>query len=263
MREANASASATPLSNAHLNVYDLRGTENVNENISPWGFGVFHAGVEVYGVEWSFGFVAACDPSAPPASGVYPIIPRSSPIGTYRQTVGLGKLQSHTATDVWKLLTGLAGEWLGHSYHPFNHNCLHFCAELCGHLGLDPPPDWVGRLPGVADALLTPLCDALDVPVVPRRSIRACRKDACTSSENGSRACSCSECMLSNDGLQAPEPKLEESTIGSEMKPWKKRGSVLSVATKVALEFEKKLHWSLEIMLFNENRSRESSEQCT
>merc|ERR1712137_176842 len=79
----------------------------------------------------------------------------------------MGQIRKHKARDVWRLLGNLASEWIASEYHPFNHNCVHFCERLCEHLGVDAPPAWVGRLAAAANQLLTPVLSALDLEVLP------------------------------------------------------------------------------------------------
>lgn len=140
-----------------LHVYDLRTAEDINNATHGLGFGLFHAGVEVFGVEWGFGFTTD-EPPESAVTGVYPVHPRKSPVGTYRESLCLGPT-SLGAHDVWMLLERLAGRWLGRDYHPLRRNCVHFCADLSRHLGVCMLPAWVGRLAEAADTVLTPFFD--------------------------------------------------------------------------------------------------------
>lgn len=140
-----------------LHVYDLRTAKDINNATHSLGFGVFHAGVEVFGVEWGFGFTMD-EPPEPAATGVYPVDPRKCPVGDYRESLCLGPT-SLGAHDVWMLLERLAGRWLGREYHPLRRNCVHFCTDLCQHLGVCKLPAWVGRLAEAADTVLTPFFD--------------------------------------------------------------------------------------------------------
>lgn len=211
---------------AILHIYDLKGTESTNNTTLGLGMGIFHAGVEVFGVEWSYGFLDI-DPEDRPVSGVYPVRPRKCPIGTFRESVHLGPVRAHSARDVWRLLGSLAGEWLGCEYHPLRHNCLTFCEDLINHLGVQTMPAWVGRLAAAADVLLTPLLDALDIPMVPVR----------------------------------PPPSLEDGDAGPQdhgfaqsLARRRRRSSRLSVVTAVALDFEKRFAWAITAMLVFEGR---------
>ncbi|XP_039790793.1 deSI-like protein At4g17486 isoform X2 [Panicum virgatum] len=72
------SAAATPVL---LNVYDLTAA---NDYLYWLGFGVFHSGIEVHGMEYGFG---AHDF---PSSGVFEVESKTCPGFVYRRTVWLG-----------------------------------------------------------------------------------------------------------------------------------------------------------------------------
>ena len=70
---------------AWLHVYDLKGTKEANNKLQPLGLGLFHAGLELYGIEllgllilggtcfrWSFG---GTPPGNPPITGIHPMSP--------------------------------------------------------------------------------------------------------------------------------------------------------------------------------------------
>ncbi|CAE7403808.1 unnamed protein product [Symbiodinium sp. CCMP2456] len=42
---------------AWLHVYDLHGTQGTNSTLQPVGLGIYHAGIELFGVEWAYGYV--------------------------------------------------------------------------------------------------------------------------------------------------------------------------------------------------------------
>lgn len=149
---------------AHVHVYNLRGVGNANDTLQSLGLGgAYHIGIELFGVEWSYGWLASQNPS----SGVYAVLPMRSPVGIYRESISLGHITTHSARDTWRLLSHIAGRWLGTEYHPFSHNCLHFCKDICRRLGIPEPPGWTHRLADVADTLLTPILEAFEVPVIP------------------------------------------------------------------------------------------------
>jgi len=130
-----------------LNVYDVGSSEDelvhkVNKigtgNNNLLVGGVFHAGVEVYGVEWMYGY------SAEGNTGVCSTLPRMNPQHTYRTTVPLGKTKM-SEEEVKGLLTQMADEWRGQEYHLLHRNCLNFSRELCKELGVRHVPGWVDR----------------------------------------------------------------------------------------------------------------------
>lgn len=102
--------------------------------------GVFHAGVEVNGCEWSFGST-----QNPAASGVSCVDPREDPQHHFRQTIPLERtLLSEREVD--ELISRLRGEYLGGDYDLLRKNCCHFCDDLCQKLGVGRVPGWVYRL---------------------------------------------------------------------------------------------------------------------
>lgn len=130
-----------------LNIYDVSGgtTQWVNDLIRPLGTGAFHAGVEVYGQEWSYGYNAE-------GSGVYCSKPRSSGQHKYRESVAMGatKLSKAAARDI---IAELRKEWNGAAYELLVRNCCHFSDALCRGLGVGPIPEWVMHLAGAGKSL--------------------------------------------------------------------------------------------------------------
>lgn len=101
--------------------------------------GVFHAGVEIYGIEWCYGY-------APPGyMGVSHLAPRTHPQHSYRTTVPLGRTQL-SDEEVKTVVARYAQTWPGSEYHIIHHNCLNFCNALCQELGVRRIPGWVDRV---------------------------------------------------------------------------------------------------------------------
>lgn len=173
--------------------------------------GAYHIGLELFGVEWSYGWLASQNPS----SGVYAVLPMRSPVGIYRESISVGYITTHSARDTWRLLSHTAGRWLGTEYHPFSHNCLHFCQDICRRLDIEEPPGWTTRLASVADVLITPILEALEVPVIP-----------------------------------VPAP--DQEALEDEPEPKK---HLLSPVTQCALEFERRFSWSLAVMCLQERHT--------
>jgi len=122
-----------------LHVYDLEEWEGTNDaivcpiNEMTIG-GAFHAGVEVYGHEWSYG-----------KRGVISQLPRTAEDHIYRCSIPLG-VTKHSPREVAHLLTQLCREWRGGDYDLFSHNCCSFAAEFCRQLGVgDVFPAWIDR----------------------------------------------------------------------------------------------------------------------
>lgn len=166
-----------------LNIYDL--FRDTNAATGVLGFGAFHAGIEIFGIEWSYG---ATPPEGwRPLSGVYPAIPRHSGVGFFRETLPLGYSKCHRAHDVWQLALRLACEWLGEHYHVLDHNCLDFCATFASHLGVDQVPDWVTRLPRGASAVISALSPALDIGLPLAPNVEQTSEEQESSISNGPR----------------------------------------------------------------------------
>lgn len=75
-----------PAEKVWLNVYDL----NPNNDALIWlGLGAFHSGVEVHGVEWTFG-----SSSGAAGSGVFSHAPKAAPGVPLRASLLLGEVQA-------------------------------------------------------------------------------------------------------------------------------------------------------------------------
>jgi len=125
-----------------LHVYDVSGNTVhwVNSVVRPVGTGAFHAAVEVFGHEWSFGYTIS-------GTGVYSCRPRSNNQHKYRESVCMGGtyLQEKKVTE---LVDQLRKDWLGKDYDLLVRNCCHFSDALCRKLGVGPAPEWVTHLSG-------------------------------------------------------------------------------------------------------------------
>jgi len=137
-------AVAQTLSTVWLHVYDKGPlTGHVNGLIlRRANLGLFHYGVDIFGVEWSFqAFHGAWDD--PTISGVVWNEPRRHPSFLYRESVALG----HTPLcreAVSKVLDRLRREWSATSYHLVSNNCLKFAEEFASALEVTGLlPAWV------------------------------------------------------------------------------------------------------------------------
>lgn len=131
-----------------LNVYDVSQQENIQmlnsvlaHESSPLKFGgVFHAGVEVNGLEWSFGM--SFSETKP---GVACNKPRAHSQHHFRETVRIG---STTLSAEWvgAIISTLLEEYPGQDYDILRRNCCHFADDFCRRLGVGGIPGWVHRL---------------------------------------------------------------------------------------------------------------------
>lgn len=142
-------ATETPVT---LHVYDLGVTDlapatlaQVNKLCRIAGAGAFHAAVEVYGKEWSFGHTEE-------GTGIFSCEPTKCDVHKYREGIAMG----HTALtrkEVVELLSSLEAEWLGQQYDLLWRNCCHFSDAFCRRLGVGPIPAWVTNLAGAGATL--------------------------------------------------------------------------------------------------------------
>lgn len=161
--QAGASGSANLLSmpvegaevSVLLHVYDVSQTTSIRQlnRVLAQGpswlkfGGVFHAGVEILGKEWSFGYSAS-------GTGVSGTQPRKHPMHTFRETVDMGSV-ALSKEEVFAILKGMAEEYPGSSYHLMKRNCCTFAEDLCTRLGVGAIPPWVHRLARIGDRVLT------------------------------------------------------------------------------------------------------------
>ncbi|KAE9413433.1 hypothetical protein Angca_010114, partial [Angiostrongylus cantonensis] len=115
----------------------------LNDYASNIGFGIFHSGIEVYGVEYSYG-------GHPYAfSGVFENSPQDAEeLGEnfkFRQCIVIGET-SFTPTAVHELIKSLGQEYRGDRYHLISRNCNHFSAVLAKALTGKDIPTWINRL---------------------------------------------------------------------------------------------------------------------
>jgi hypothetical protein len=146
-----------------LNVYDVsqkaiirRLNSMLAHQRSPLKLGgVFHTGVEVCGLEWSFG---RCEYG----TGIRNVKPRAHKEHHFRQTLYLPSTQL-PADAIVTIMEQLKLEYQGKTYDHLRRNCCHFADELCQRLGVGKIPNWVYRLARIGaqvnvDAVLRVSC---------------------------------------------------------------------------------------------------------
>eukprot|EP00929_Paragymnodinium_shiwhaense_P016312 TRINITY_DN124598_c0_g1_i1.p1 TRINITY_DN124598_c0_g1~~TRINITY_DN124598_c0_g1_i1.p1 ORF type:complete len:343 (-),score=76.63 TRINITY_DN124598_c0_g1_i1:86-1114(-) len=142
--EAEAAAPSAVM----LHVYDVSGSSSVsgvNQVLNILGTGVYHAAVEVYSDEWSYGFIDV-------GTGVFTNPPRECSMHSYRESLSMGRT-ALTRGEVSDLLRQLMVQWRGSEYDLLRHNCCHFSQEFCRRLGVDDIPSWVMNLAGAGAVL--------------------------------------------------------------------------------------------------------------
>ncbi|CAD7696205.1 unnamed protein product [Ostreobium quekettii] len=124
-----------------LNVYDL---SDQNYVLYWMGFGVFHTGVQVHGVEYAYG---GHDYDA---SGIFATEPRKPPGPVeFRQSIPMGETRLGP-DEVRRVVSRMGQRFRGNHYHLLQMNCNHFASDLCKELVGRKAPSWVNRLAGLA-----------------------------------------------------------------------------------------------------------------
>merc|ERR1712107_380680 len=111
-----------------LNVYDIPNPVIANLNAvlrTTIGIGAFHAGVEIFGWEWSFS-----SSPGPNSTGIFCCRPRSSRRFVYRESIFLGATTS-SESRLMQCMDELVEDWPASMYHFLQRNCLHFCDAFC------------------------------------------------------------------------------------------------------------------------------------
>jgi len=120
-----------------LSVYTLTGAGAINLVTSAAGVGgAYHVGVEVYGLEWSFG-------GSDLGTGIYMVHPQKSSLGTLYQRVPLGKT-TKSPEEVLEMLAEYRRTWRGAQYHLLAKNCASFSLGFSELLVPNSsPPEWI------------------------------------------------------------------------------------------------------------------------
>eukprot|EP00746_Dinoflagellata_sp_MGD_P125451 gnl/MRDRNA2_/MRDRNA2_60206_c0_seq1.p1 gnl/MRDRNA2_/MRDRNA2_60206_c0~~gnl/MRDRNA2_/MRDRNA2_60206_c0_seq1.p1 ORF type:complete len:243 (-),score=20.51 gnl/MRDRNA2_/MRDRNA2_60206_c0_seq1:243-971(-) len=138
-----------------LNIYDLSKefllSNDISQEVLELG-GAFHAGVEVFGQEWSFS-----------PDGVDFNYPKTHDVHVYRQTIVIGYTDYEPEEVQGIVEDEMSLEWRGSSYDLLSRNCCSFSRALCNRLTGKLIPDWVDRLPRLLDAVTQPVRSVPDV----------------------------------------------------------------------------------------------------
>lgn len=132
-----------------LHIYDVTVSENVqlvNGLLRNVGTGAFHAAVEVFGWEWSFGF------TEDGGTGVHSVVPRGNTLHQYREEIHMGTTP-YTEPEVDDILVHLSYLWMSDDYDVLSKNCCHFSDTFCQMLTGQSVPRWVMNLAGAGAKL--------------------------------------------------------------------------------------------------------------
>ncbi|EPS60906.1 hypothetical protein M569_13897, partial [Genlisea aurea] len=132
--------------NVYLNVYDLGDDyRDVNHYLRWAGFGFFHSGIEVHGLEYCFGALGVGATSGE----ISRMMPRQHPLYRFRKSILMGT----TAMDGFQcrlFVERIVEDYSGQVYHIVARNCNHFSDDLCYNLTGKKIPRWVNRIARVA-----------------------------------------------------------------------------------------------------------------
>lgn len=124
----------------YINVYDMY---TMNNYISPIGIGIYHCGVEVYGVEYGYGGHPF------PFSGVFEMIPKDTEeLGEsfrFKETIEIGRTD-FTKQEIEQIVVLMGRDFRGIDYHLMNKNCNNFSSKFCKTICGEDIPSWVNRL---------------------------------------------------------------------------------------------------------------------
>jgi hypothetical protein len=143
---AELQTSASPGAEVALSIYALHGVGRLSAVAELAGLGgAYHVGVEVYWLEWSFGY---CENG----SGVSAVQIGESTLGALQERVKLGETPC-SPNEVLGILLELHEKWHGNSYDLLRRNCGHFCAEFVQLLKVGSIPPWVNALAEMGEHL--------------------------------------------------------------------------------------------------------------
>jgi len=150
-----------PCSEVAISIYELKGASALNTVMETVGLGgAYHVGVEVYWLEWSYGFTDR-------GSGVHAVHAGTSHMGELVERISLGRTPLRPE-EVLRILATMRNEWRGEDYHYLRNNCGHFCETLIHRLCVPGKiPGWVTSLAESADSLTSWIGVDLFKPQVP------------------------------------------------------------------------------------------------
>eukprot|EP00930_Biecheleria_cincta_P004531 TRINITY_DN105443_c0_g1_i1.p1 TRINITY_DN105443_c0_g1~~TRINITY_DN105443_c0_g1_i1.p1 ORF type:complete len:232 (-),score=54.33 TRINITY_DN105443_c0_g1_i1:581-1276(-) len=142
-------ARTSPAAQVTLHVYSVStasSVERVNQVLGKvCKTGAFHAAVEVYSKEWSFG-------ATEKGTGVFCCNPKECEAHKYLHSLPMGST-ALSRSQVLASIGRLAKEWQGEDYDLLRCNCCHFADALLAELDLGPLPRQFLSLAGAGAAI--------------------------------------------------------------------------------------------------------------
>lgn len=115
-----------------LNVYDLAPQ---NRFLYDFGFGLYHSGVQIGTLEYTFGS----------GGGIITMTPRNAPGAQFRESIVLG-VYSGTSSDIDRIVSELRKKYTGDSYNLLSRNCNHFANAFVYNLLQIEIPGYINRM---------------------------------------------------------------------------------------------------------------------
>lgn len=188
-----------------LHVYDLhRGLVGLNGLLRQVGMAAFHAGVQVYGVEYSFSGRIEEDENCPDnPCGIFCHVPRDHGVHVYRESFVLGRT-SLSQGQVEALLDRVSPVWPAGSYHLLRRNCCHFAEYFTRCLGVPSCPPALAslsrKMAAVADMVGTVRTNVFGPPAMAQEETWEARQQeiaaACASIEEEEESDVEDECSI-------------------------------------------------------------------
>jgi hypothetical protein len=136
-----------------INVYDLN---EMNDSLYGLGLGMYHSGVQIGGLEWTFAGGA----------GIYSDSPKSAP-AAFRESIDMGEFAG-SSRDIDAILDDLRQKFRPNSYNVLSQNCNSFAEDFVERLLAKPLPGYINRLAGwgsMIQCLLPPSLTDAPAPV--------------------------------------------------------------------------------------------------
>ncbi|KNB43778.1 hypothetical protein JH06_2293 [Blastocystis sp. subtype 4] len=111
----------------------------MNDYLYNIGFGLFHTGVEINGVEYSFGEEMGIGKGEPKQAGG----------ARFRESINMGMTYFSNA-EIDRKIDNLRDIYRGDQYHVVLKNCNHFSNDLCIALLDTPIPSYINRCATIA-----------------------------------------------------------------------------------------------------------------